>query len=77
MYIIYFCAFVLSWLIFYYVVKAAVTNGIKEAQPKPVKPSVVHSRPELNELQQQYDSGKITFEAFRLQWEKLTTPNNQ
>lgn len=67
------------WIIFYYVAKAAVRNGIKEAlaeketrafagRSTPDKPSNVAQQ----RLQQQYEKGEISFEEFQTRWNKLT-----
>jgi len=70
----------ISWLIFYFVVKAAVRNGIREARDdKEVKTFIGNSTPERPansaqmKLQQQYDKGELTFEEFKSQWNKLST----
>lgn len=71
---------IISWIIFYYVVKAAVRNGIKEALPnKEVKSfnrEPIHEIPmndEQAKLQQRYDRGEITFEVFKSEWNKLSS----
>lgn len=70
----------ISWVIFYYVVKAAVRNGIREARSDKEVPTFTrNSTPEKTantaqmKLQQQYDKGEITFEEFKSQWNKLST----
>lgn len=70
----------ISWIIFYYVVKAAVRNGIREARSdKQVQNFTANSTPEKPansaqmRLQQQYDKGEINFEDFKSQWNKLST----
>lgn len=67
-------------LIFYFVVKAAVRNGIKEARiDKEVKTSIGNSTTDRPanaaqiKLQQQYDKGEIKFEEYKSQWNKLST----
>jgi uncharacterized membrane protein len=71
---------VISWLIFYFVVKAAVRNGIREARAdKEAKTFIGNNTPEKPansaqiKLQQQYDKGEITFEEFKSQWNKIST----
>lgn len=78
--LLYFIGVIISWIIFYYVVKAAVRNGIIEAQAdKQVQTFIEKSTPERLAnpaqvtLQQQYDKGEITFEEFQSQWNKLST----
>jgi Tfp pilus assembly pilus retraction ATPase PilT len=67
---LYLIAALISWIIFYYVVKAAVRNGIREARSdKEVKTFIGNSTTEKSantaqtRLQQQYDKGEITFEV--------------
>ena len=70
---------VIAWLILYYTVKAAVKNAIIESRTyKEVQThksnNIIIERP-INEgqvkLQQRYDKGEITFEAFQEEWNKL------
>jgi len=79
-YLLYIIGIIISWIIFYYVVKAAVRNGIREASPdkilatyfkdnKPEKPA----NSEQIKLQQRYDKGEITFEDYQAEWNKLNT----
>jgi len=70
----------ISWVIFYYVVKAAVKNGIREARSDKEVPTFIRNNtPERPanaaqmRLQQQYDKGEITFDEFNSQWNKLST----
>ena len=70
----------ISWVIFYYVVKAAVRNGIREARAdKEARTFIGNSTPEKpanaaqERLQKQYDKGEITFEEFKSRWNKLST----
>lgn len=69
---------IVSWVIFYFVVKGAVRNGIKEARADNQGQTIIKkSTPERPEnqsqvkLQQQYDNGEITFEEFQTEWNKL------
>ena len=66
-------------MIFYYVVKAAVRNGIKEANSEKGLPSFRDAKPEKSanpeqiKLQHRYDKGQITFEDYETEWNKLNT----
>lgn len=79
-YIIYFLALVIGILIFYYVAKAAVRNGINEALAgksnqtiiKENKPESV-ANSEQRKLQQRYDNGEISFEVYQSEWNKAKT----
>lgn len=71
---------VLSWLIFYYVVKAAVKNGIREALARETTSGYDDNRnpermtsPRQVKLQQQYDRGEISFEVYQSEWGKLSS----
>ncbi|MBD0350429.1 MAG: hypothetical protein ICV65_04650 [Flavisolibacter sp.] len=77
---LYIVGVVISWIIFYYVVKAAVRNGIREARAnKEVRTFIGNSTPERPanpaqaRLQQQYDKGEITFKEYQSQWNKLSS----
>ncbi len=78
-YLLYIIGAIVSWIIFYYVVKAAVKNGIKEARNnnevstyiKNSKPERL-ANPEQAKLQQRYDKGEITFEVYQSEWNKLS-----
>lgn len=70
----------ISWFILYFVIKAAVRNGIREARSdhdgsvisgvnQPDKPANFAQ----TRLQQQYNNGEISFEEFKSQWDKLTS----
>lgn len=71
---------IISWVILYFVVKAAVRNGIREARVDNHGQTFISTsapdRPANTaqmKLQQQYDKGEITFEEFQTQWNKLST----
>ena len=79
-FLLYITGIIIIWIIFYYVVKAAVKNGIKEAlydqilptsfrANKPEKPA----NPEQIKLQQRYDRGEITLEIYQEEWNKLNS----
>lgn len=75
--VLYVIGIIIGWIIFYYVVKAAVRNGIIEAQIyNQVPPIAKNSKPEKPanaaqvRLQQQYDNGEITFETYQSEWNK-------
>lgn len=79
-YLLYFIAAIVSWVIFYYVVKAAVKNGIKEARNDNTTTTYIQERkpekfanPAQMKLQQRYDKGEITFEIYQSEWNKLTS----
>lgn len=79
-YILYTIGIIISWIIFYYVVKAAVKNGIREASTEKILPTYFKdSKPEKPanseqiKLQQRYDMGEITFEVYQAKWNKLNT----
>ena len=81
-YIFYIIGIIISWIIFYYVVKAAVKNGIREASSDKIMPTDFRdSKPEKPanseqiKLQQRYDKGEITFEIYQSEWNKLNTVN--
>lgn len=77
-FILYIIGTILAWLLFYYVVKSAVKNGIIEARNKNEhKTYLSESKAELPinseqiRLQKQYDNGEITFEIYQAEWKKL------
>lgn len=79
-YLLYIIGAIVSWIIFYYVVKAAVKNGIKEARNDNAPPTYIQERkperlanPEQMKLQQRYDKGEITFEIYQSEWNKLSS----
>lgn len=79
LYLFYFIGVVIGWVIFYYVVKAAVKNGIKEARGDKEIPTYIRdSKPEIpanseqRKLQQRYDNGEIPFEVYQSEWNKLS-----
>jgi uncharacterized membrane protein len=80
-YIFYLIGLILFWVLLYYVVKAAVRDGMREARSgesfsqdnkirnyRPEKPA----NPEQQKLQGRYDKGEITFEEFQTEWNKLS-----
>lgn len=77
-YLFYFIGLILSWIIIYYVVKAAVKNAIKESRVDNAATTSIQERkpelfanPEQMRLQQRYDKGEITFEFYQSEWEKF------
>ena len=69
---------IISLVIFYHIIKAAVKNGIIEARShKEVATYSNDSKPERPanteqaKLQQRYDKGEITFEEYKAEWNKL------
>ena len=71
---------IIGWVIFYFVAKAAVRNGIKEARVDQEAPKYAKEtkpeRPvnaEQMKLQQRYDEGEIPFEEYQSEWNKLGT----
>ena len=76
-YIFYVIGAVFSWILFYYVVKLAVKNGIEEArQNKSSYSGHTNSdslpTPAQIKLQQQYDNGEITFDVYQIEWNRLS-----
>lgn len=78
--LLYVIGVIIGWFIFYYVVKAAVRNGIKEAHAdKEVPTYIKDSKPERPanaeqiKLQQRYDKGEITLDVYQSEWNKLST----
>lgn len=76
--IFYIIGSLIGLLIFYNIVKAAVRNGIREARKDMKVPAVAKSgTPEVEpnenqlELQERYNRGEITFEAYKAEWEKM------
>ena len=81
-YMFYIIGIIVSWIIFYFVVKAAVKNGIREAGPDKMFPTYFGSRKpekpansEQIKLQKRYDKGEITFDFYQSEWNKLNTAN--
>ena len=79
-YLLYLIAVIIGWVVFYYVVKAAVKNGIKEARAdKEISAYIRDSKPEIQanpeqkKLQQRYDKGEIPFEVYQSDWNKLSS----
>lgn len=77
-YLLYILAVIIGWVIFYYVVKAAVKNAILETQyQKRYSKQVIETKPEVpsnsqqRDLQKQYDNNEISFEVYQAEWEKL------
>ena len=71
---------IISLVIFYQIIKAAVKNGIIEARAH--KEAVTysnHNKPERpanteqEKLQRRYDKGEITFEEYKAEWNKLSS----
>jgi len=69
-----------GWIIFYYVVKAAVKNGIRESimddevrtifhRGKPEKPA----NTEQLKLQQRYEKGEMKLEEYQKEWNRLNS----
>ena len=75
-YIIYVIGALVSWILFYYVVKLTVKNGIEEArQNKESHSGHTNSNslptPAQIKLRQQYDNGEITFNIYQSEWNRL------
>lgn len=74
--ILYLVIAAVSLVVFYNIVKAAVRNGIREARkdlgsPKPV--TRVEEKPlteKQKDLQQKYNRGEITFEEYKVEWNR-------
>jgi uncharacterized membrane protein len=71
---------IISLVIFYNIIKAAVKNGIIEARShKETATNSSYSKPERPanseqaKLQQRSDKGEITFEEYKEEWNKLST----
>ena len=72
---------IISLIIFYHIIKAAVKNGIIEARSSeevagynnktsnPERPA----NTEQAKLQLRYDKGEITFEEYKAEWNKLSS----
>lgn len=78
--LLYFTGIVLGWITLYYTIKAAVKNGIKEANsekvlPTPYKDYKPEKLPNTEQvkLQQRYNNGEITFNDYQTEWNKLNT----
>jgi hypothetical protein len=78
--LLYIIGVIITWFIFYYVVKAAVRNGIREARfDKESQTYIIEGKPERPanseqlKLQKRYDKGEITFEVYQSEWNKLST----
>lgn len=77
--IIYIIGAIIGLMIFYYVVKTAVKDGIIEARIKNESISYVKDskyEPSMNseqlKLQNQYNNGEITFEEYQAEWKKVS-----
>lgn len=77
--IIYIIGAIIGLVLFYYVVKTAVKDGIIEARIKNEYTSYVKDKkPELTmnseqlKLQNQYKNGEITFEEYQAKWKKVS-----
>ena len=70
---------IIGLMIFYYVVKTAVKDGIIEARIRNENTSYVKDskyEPTMNseqlKLQNQYNNGEITFEEYQAEWKKVS-----
>lgn len=77
-YFIYVLSVVLSFVIFYYLVKAAVRNGIREAREdnkgeltSRESYKEMPANPQQQELQSRYDNGEISFEEYQSEWQRV------
>lgn len=77
--IIYIIGAIIGLMIFYYIIKTAVKDGIIEARIKNEYTSYVKDskyEPAMNseqlKLQNQYNNGEITFEEYQAEWEKVS-----
>ena len=77
--IIYIIGAIIGLMIFYYVVKTAVKDGIIEARIINENTSYVKDskyEPTMNseqlKLQNQYNNGEITFEEYQAEWKKVS-----
>jgi hypothetical protein len=73
--------FIISLVIFYYITKEAVKNGVieannsmqftkKESESRPDRPEIPLNK-EQKSLQLRYEKGEITFEEYKSEWNKL------
>ncbi|MFZ6025111.1 MAG: hypothetical protein ACOYVG_11745 [Bacteroidota bacterium] len=81
--LIYIVGVVISWVIFYYVVKAAIRNGIKEAKIdegniklntnnyKTSTPTLQANKEQIK-LQEKYERGEISLDVYQSEWNKLS-----
>ena len=74
---LYIGGWIITLVILYHLIKAAVKNGIIEArgsnEPKRYTAESKSEHPataEQTRLQQRYDKGEITFEEYRKEWNK-------
>ena len=77
--IIYIIGAIIGLMLFYYVVKTAVKDGIIEARIINENTSYVKDskyEPTMNseqlKLQNQYNNGEITFEEYQAEWKKVS-----
>ena len=77
--IIYIIGAIIGLMLFYYVVKTAVKDGIIEARIKNEYTSYIKDskyEPPMNseqlKLQNQYNNGEITFEIYQAEWKKVS-----
>jgi len=77
--IIYLIGILFGWIILYYTIKAAVKNGIREANREkilraPLKRTRSEKLPNTEQikLQQRYNNGEITFDAYQTEWNRLS-----
>lgn len=78
--LLYIVGVIISWVIFYYVIKAAVRNGIREARADKQIPTFTKDskpekmvNPQQMKLQERYDKGEISFEVYQSEWNKLSS----
>lgn len=81
--LIYIVGVVISWVSFYYVVKAAIRNGIKEAKIdegniklntnnyKTSTPTLQANKEQIK-LQEKYERGEISLDVYQSEWNKLS-----
>lgn len=75
--IFYIAGILLGLIVFYYMIKAAVKNGIIEAKSEMQSPQVISKLEKVpnskqTELQNKYDKGEISFAEYKIQWDKLS-----
>ena len=83
--VFYLLAIVIGWILLYFVVKAAVRDGLKEALSEnasvdfgrsPLR-NIQETIPERpanaaqKNLQKQYDKGEISFDVYQSEWNRL------
>lgn len=82
--IFYIVGLIIGLIVFYNIVKAAVRNGIREAikdaeAPVITKKGIPDGKPNEKQLdlQERYNRGEITFDAYQSEWSKMATHYNQ